>query len=529
MTWLGEFWHLLRKDAAEHRWLALIYALAIVVAMGHAMGWHPLESSAFSMTMVLVAIVGGILTALAIQGDSPTQPDAFWVSHPIDASAVLATKICTLLVVVAIAAVAQLLVLHRFDLSWSDSLHLLGEPGLGFGFGLLGALVVAALTRDVRTFILAIVAIPVTLILLGILLDSIFPRTSSFKFTSNSLAITKTLCVLAELLLLAWLYRSRDNGWLVHLVGFALAGLTLFALLARVPQPARIDAMVPAYVPRIAIRIEPRQSRLPPNPTDLGFDLVMPPDPVGFRYAIDGAKAVVRLRDGSTIKTDLGFGFLEVSSGTFQPGASFPRLPGIRWLGAEARAERRIDLAAMLDRDQVARIAGGVDSVAIDAHVRVLALNATDTIPLATGSEVRHAGRLVRIDEWDARGGNFMLTVRMQNVTGKSPMEVTDWIGEAESRYALVNERRGEGVSLPSWGNGFDVSGIVIPGSVMLLNTARYGSRTSVRVPAALDAAWLRDAKLVAVTPVPLGSYPVHLDASSLSVEGANEKTPGRR
>jgi hypothetical protein len=529
MTWLGQLWHLLKKDAAEHRWLALLYVLSVVLAMGHAIGWHPLESSTLGMMMVLVAIVGGMVTATAIQGDSPTQPDAFWASRPLDSSAVVSAKISTLVVVVGVATLAQLFVLHWFDLDWSDSRQLVTEPALGFAFGLLGSLLVGAVTRDLRTFILAIIAIPVSLILLGLLLDSLYPRTSLLKFSSSGLLATKLLIVVAELLLLAWLYYSRDNRLLVRIAGFALAGLTLFTLLASIPQPARTDTTVPGYVPRIAIRVEQREPRIPRNGTDLGFDLVMPPDPEGYRYAIDGAKAVVRLRDGSRMRMDLGLGFLEVSSGALQSPSSLPLLRGVRWLGSEARAERRIDLAAMLDADQRARLARGVDSVAIDARVRVLALVASDTLALAVGSELRDGGRVVRVEEWDPRNGDFLLTVQMKDVRGKSAMDATDWIGEVYARYALLNQQRGEAVSLPTWGNGFGVSGIVLPGSTMLSNTARYGSREPVPARPVLDAAWLRNAALVVVTPVPLGSYPLHLEASALPAPTSNEKTPGRR
>ena len=529
MTWLEELWHLLKKDAVEHRWLGLLYVLCVVMAMGHAIGWHPLESSTLSMMMVLVAIVGGMLTAAAIQGDSPTQPDAFWASRPLDGSAIVSAKICMLVVVALIAALAQLFVLRWFDLDWSDALPLVTEPALGFAFGLLGSLVVGAAARDLRAFILSIIAIPVSLILLGLLLDSLYPRASLLKFSSSGLLTTKLLVVVAELLLLTWLYYSRDNRWLIRIAGFALAGLTLFTLLASIPQPARTDTMVPAYVPRIAIRVEPRELRIPRNGTDLGFDLVMPPDPAGYRYAIDGAKAVVRLRDGSRMRMDLGLGFLEISSGGLQSPSSHPLLRGVRWLGTETPAERRIDLAAMLDADQRARLARGVDSVAIDARVRVLALIATDTLALAVGSELRDAGRIVRVEEWEPRNGDFLLTVQMKDVRGKLAMEATDWIGEVYARYGLLNQQRGEAVSLPTWGNGFGVSGIVLPGSTMLSNTARYGSREPVPARPALDAAWLRDAELVVVTPVPLGSYPLHLEASALPALTSEEKTPGRR
>jgi hypothetical protein len=520
MTWSAELWHLLKKDAAEHRWLAVLYLVIVVMAMGHAMSWHPLESSMLSMMMVLVAIAGGALTATAIQGDSPTQPDAFWSSHPIDASAVFATKLCSLVLIVAIATLAQVLVLRWFDLTWSESLHLVGQPAFSFAFGLLGALVVGAITRDVRTFVLAIVAIPITLIILGVLLDNISPKASSLRFTSSGLLATKVACVVAELLLLAWLYRSRDNRWLTRIFGFALVVLTLFTLLASLSPPARSDATVPEYVPRIAVRVVPRDARMPQTPADLGFDLIMPPDPEGYRYAIDGAKALVRLRDGSKMQIDLAYGLLQVSSSSFPLRPSVPLLPGVKWLGTGRRPDRRINLTGMVGADQRARLTGGVDSIAIDAKIRVLALAATDTIALSAGSERRDAGRFVRVEEWDPRNGNFLLTVRMENVTGKSPMEITDWIGEAGSRYALLNQRRGEGVALPESGNGFEVSGIVLPGSVTISNTARYGSREPAGAAAMLDPGWLRDARLLVITPVPLGSYRVHLEAPPPSVSG---------
>jgi hypothetical protein len=513
VIWPEQVLHLLKKDVAEHRWLVLLYLVIIAMAMGHAMGWHPLESPGLSMMMVLVGIIGGMVVASVIQGDSPTRTDAFWASHPIDASAVLASKICAAVLVVGIAMLAQLVVLHWYDLAWSESFRLAGRPAVGFAFGLLGALAVGALTRDMRSFILVALAIPVTLILLGSLLMSAFPQLTFLQFTPGGLAATKLLCGVGEILLLVWIYHSRDGRWLTRIVGYALAALTLFTLVTSLPPKARVYSLTPADVPRIAVRVEPRATKASRNVTDLGIDFVIGPSPAGYRYAIESPKAVVRLRDGSTMHLSLSYALLEFSSSLGDPEPALPLLPGVKWLGADARTESRTPLGATLDADQQARLARGVESISIDASVRVLALTVTDTIPLVQGTDARHGGRLVRVEKWDPHAGRVTLTVLMNNVTGKSPMEATDWIGETGSRYALLNSRRGEGIGLPAAGNGFGVSGIVLPGSTMLSTTSKYGSNKPGNSVIPLDAAWLSDAKLLVITPIPLGSYPVHLES----------------
>ena len=531
MTWLGQLRHLLTKDLTEHLWIVLLYVAAVLVATGHTLGWQPFASPTLGLTMVFIGLIGAVLAASIVQGDSPTRSDAFWASHPIDASAVLAAKLCLGAAVLALPLLAQMIALHGYDITWSDAFMKSMHDSRMYALIVLGALVVAALTRDLKSFVLAVIAIPVAL-LICVAIASARKSSWAVAVSTHEAAVATLLCAFVELVLLVWLYHSRDTRWVTRLVGFALAGLS-FVGLAMSSPPAQSDAMGEVKgIPHVPLHVDWATRRDWPGRSPLAMKLTVGAPPEGMRYAIERASATVRTRDGSSTDLWVSWNQFEASQNS---AVTSPAIPGIRWLNLApddstvAGTELVVSLDPTPTDAQRRQLQAGVESVVLKGYIAVTRLTAGDTISLARGALVVHDGRRIQVEKWQRGADGASLEVQMRSALSPSIFSGLE-IDQPEN-FVLVNRTRGEGLLLARLENSFTGDGMVIPGSTMITQLFHYSIRYAPNGRLAIDDAWLREAKLQVVDAMPLGSYPVTLPplAAPPSTQPGEEKTPGGR
>jgi hypothetical protein len=468
------------------------------------------------------------LIASAVQGDSPTRSDAFWASHPFRPSAMVGAKIGFALMLLALALIGQAIGVRSYDVHGLALLPYLITSASFFGAFVLAAMVVAALTRDLRSFALAVIGLVVVAMIL-----SIVDGNSRRPLSRDVTVMLQLLGAAAGLVVLGWLYRTRDGRLRTRLTGFVAATL---ALLMTGETPAEtFNEMTPATVERIPLRLQlaPKDARI--DGAFLRLDLVVPTIPPGLRLTLLGPVALVHLRDGSVLRVPMatnvaigsavamGNAVVVVNSSDIAnmpvdlgrtPISLMPRMSDVHWVGDSTTREWHTALGIPLTAKQRRLIEAGAASIVLEARVLVRESLAETTMPLVVGSELVRSGGRVRIEQWTHDPGEPALTLHVSTIARSSLLRIhgtTPW--ERGVEYALLNPVRREALPLHRQSLSTGIDGLVLPGANMESATARYVLPSDMRSPeSAVDDAWFRDARLLIVSQVPRGSYPVRLE-----------------
>jgi hypothetical protein len=159
MTWPGQIGHIVAKDLRQARWFVLAYFAIVALATARALELVDTSGKLFETVMFIVVIVGMFVTAYFVQADSPVRSDAFWGSRPFNAGAMLSAKLLAAAAVVLLPAViGQLAGLMDNGLAITTVMKLVAESVWMYAIWLLAAVVVAALTSDLRGFTTALVS-----------------------------------------------------------------------------------------------------------------------------------------------------------------------------------------------------------------------------------------------------------------------------------------------------------------------------------------------------------------------------------
>jgi len=153
MTWLGQMWHVARKDVREQVWplRAYIIVTALAALTVFAQPWMGL-SNAFA---IVVFLFGMILVASVVQSDPPTSSESFWGSRPFRPAAMLGAKVLLVTIIVLVPAIAQGVALSAFDVNSREAVLAIVQSSRTYVVWLLAAMAIAGLTRDVRIFLVA--------------------------------------------------------------------------------------------------------------------------------------------------------------------------------------------------------------------------------------------------------------------------------------------------------------------------------------------------------------------------------------
>ena len=515
MMRVGQIAHVMRKDVREARWLLAAYIAVVAVSIASADGRLTASPQIFEAGMMFVVGLAMIIVATLVQADSPTHAEAFWVSHPLEPLAMFAAKVLLVIVVLMVPALAG---------QWHALAALDPEPGVlprtlamsayAFALWLLISFVVAAVTKDIRTFIVTLVAIAVLIAIFVAVLPE-FPWLSDSRQ-----AIVGMVAVVGSLLFVAELYRTRDARRRTWVACIILVSAISYALVGGAPPSARsaVRSLVgPDQRPVIRYTVRAPST---PEAAQLTLDLRMdsaPPNrriivsPIGLRLtAARGDELMVRFEPAiaTLASPDL-------------PGSSIP------WPSADS-SSHAASFTARLSAAKIIVARAGIASGFADLRIRLLEPEVVGSLPLTMGASVARNGVRVTIEQVALEKPLALLTLHEKALAKRDVPVENVYSSEGAFDYVLVNESRHEARPMFRQSAIGHSGGMVLPGSDIRDETAlfalrrRNGSsvimrsdgvtmREDIETPSApgetADRDWLRNAKLVIVRWIPRGSY----------------------
>ena len=459
MIWLNEAVHVARKDVRHARALLLVYAIIVVIALLAAMALPVQTDNTTLLTGsgVVLLFFGMIMAASAIQADSPTQSNAFWASRPFHPTAMLGAKIlyCAI-VIVGIPLVAELIGLAHFQASTATMLGDLARSSAIYGVLLLGTIVIASLTSDLRGFIVGALAvlIGIVTIVAAVTISNIQSRFRplSALFDLISSWGLNVVAVLGSLALLVWLYRRRDVSRVAWIGAVIVVGacIAVFVDIGGSEPDVRVSKAA-ADLPPIVFdqaTISPRPNGAPA--LRLQFALA----PQAMRRTTLTIRAVnVRLRDGSVVDGQPNWEPM-----TFDNPASV--LPaGVQPFGSQSGASTIATTISLRDEDRARLERVGIAGVDVKATASVSQAQQIAAGTFGASSSKSVAGTRVEIGPGRIPKSRFSLEVLTASV------ENARNIVNPPTSVVVVNERQREGIVLDSQRYAMSSSWMVLPGA----------------------------------------------------------------
>ncbi|HEX2190745.1 MAG TPA: hypothetical protein VHG51_17690, partial [Longimicrobiaceae bacterium] len=484
--------------------LLLAYTAVAAAATAAVVDRNPMGTQVGPGWTLSLLLLGMLVLAVLVQADSPGGGNAFWATLPLRPSAVASAKVLVAaLVIVGIPLVGQTAALAAHDVAVGDPPGLLLDSVVSYGFWLAAAAVVAALTPDLRTFIVAfaLAAIGSTIALTALM--SILDR-SVDEFASLP-RLLQAVEVAGLLLLLAHLYRTRDvrrGAWVAGLFGAVL--LLAPAALPR-SQPGAGVGPVPAHLRPAVLEIE--EVRPIPGGAEVQLDVRLVGGSERHEYVLK--EPVVRfVTQGGSSET------VELEHSYSLAGAPSRVLDGLRWFGERGPAPPTTSaIQVEPSRAQREALVAGRAALELRGRLEVRELRVWADLPLETGATAASAGRRVAVvGVSEAAHGpvvDLWTSAVASSRSATNPLEYGDVWGSRA--YALVNRARGEALALTAAGGSGIGLGLVLPGPdtrefTFKLEPRRFGPSFGL-----LDEGWRRDARLVLLEWVPVGSDPVRL------------------
>lgn len=532
MTNVRQSLHVMAKDLRESRLPLGLFAAITTIATATAVkpGWveHISDSS---IIVLLLPLFGMIVVASFVQGDSPTRADAFWASRPLNPAAVLAAKVTlTLGVVFAIPLMGQLAALLAHHAEADVVRGAMAESAWEYAKWLLIALVVAAVTRDLKSFLVTIAVIPVAAIALILWTFTASQRVTPGSASSATGSAVRTaarhwgswgliaLGVIGCAALLVYLYRTRDTRprtWVAAFVVLFLIELT--------PGPALPRAGIPdsdATVQRTTFAVDMDHLNGYSSGNAAHYALQLTPDslPPLQRLSILRGIAQFRGNNGNVVTQPLDQARVDMTH-------TVHALKGLKWL-SDRQSNDRIIGTGVVETDSLRSVFdSGLAHLTVDGRVLVRVPGPADTVELRVGSTISRGGTTAVVSNWAFARGKAMLTFRISSL----PAEFSGFQSsstEEDVEFSLVNEARSEAVALSPRGGSSSGGWLVLPGVQISTGEQKFETVESYTRPGIADApipdAWFRGACLVISHWVPVGSYPIH-------VENANPSQPPRR
>ena len=508
MRWQAQVVHVARKDLRLAGWLILAYAAVVAGATASATEWAVVPGTAAPYWMFGLVLLGMILFAMLVQADSPARTDAFWATRPLYPSAVVSAKIlAALLLLLGLPLLGQLIGLIAHDVAAPDLPVLLGESALSYGRWLGIAAVIAALTRDLRTFVIALVVVTIGW---GVGTGVIAARTGPREASGSSLILIAA-GVVGMLLVLAHQYLTRNVRRGVIITGvLAVASLLLPLVL---PRSLPASEEVPHRLRLTEIRIEEiRFQKMTGGGTQAWLRLRTEGASALHRYTLVLLGIRLHMPDGSIEEIPINRPFVEFNA------PPLPATEEFQWLGAhDLPRDSLFTVPVDLSEPQKEALSGGGARLALRGGIEVQELRVMALLPLHAGAAAAHHGHRVRVIGVDSTADAPSVEVRMSSVSSSSspdPRRVDSFGRRNPFSYALLNTERQEALTLnPRQTSGSDLA-LVLPGprtsteTTQLQRVPGYATASLARV----NQEWLRRARLLLVRWAPLGSYPVRIE-----------------
>ena len=495
MTFFGQSVHVMVKDVRQARWAFLGYAAVVAFATISALRVPQTDRQLFDLSMVVVVIAGMFVMAMLVQADSPVRSDSFWASRPIRPEAVLAAKGLSAAVLVGIPVAGVLAVLLANEVSAGTIAVLVARSASSYAPWLLIAMVIAAITRDLRTYTTTIVVLPVVI---GVLLMiagtsgvsgslSTPPREGTTASMVSAAAIP-IVGLGGALAILISLYRTRTLRrvtWASAIVVVPALLVTIFAtpsLVASANEPTVAVAEKTTFV------VEVRSTADVPTSVAIGTG---DPKETDRLLVLDDAIVTLRLGDGSTIR-------LPYSSKAVLETARMP-VNDVRWAGPPRSIPNGGFITLSLTRDQRDAVrTKGMTSASVEANVIAMEPSVAATLPLRAGTTHRAGGASVHIKSVRPRDDGVAVVVRTS--IERTPLDRTSvammpWY--SPTKFVLVNRARAEAVIPGHDRSGGSAQGLILPGVWRWVESTSIQRVVSFNRELPVDDEWLRNADLV--------------------------------
>jgi hypothetical protein len=523
MSIVGQIGHVMAKDLRQTRWPFTVYVGVVFVATLHSLVWYPTFGNLDEM-FIAVVVLGMVCAAAVVQADSPTRPDAFWASQPLAPLAVLGAKLALAsVVVIGVGAIGQAIGLAAHGVPATHMPQLMLQSLSSYGLLILFAMIIAALTRDVRTFLLGMILVPIVLLILASML--VTPRLGVDVDWHTLSVAALVISVCGGLALLAVVYRTRDSRRYVWGLGAFCAASALVS--TQVPAIGAPAASIPTYsgsrasftlrlIDSIATSIGPRvRLQLMVDVPDQGGRLTLI-TPVSTFYVKQGVPIAVPLvNQGGTLFT----GQIALSSASrgipTMLSSSISLDSSTRWLGTGRGHTVLRQFTAELSGEQMAAVARGVDSISVAGAVAVETPSFVDTMPLVAGATITRPAMRAKIHAWTHGFGQAKLTADVRSISlGESIAPRQLFFAGDEHEFALWNPTRREAIGLIRRESQGGASWLVLPGVSVDEQGGTY-EPTQMYTPSGpeprLDDEWFSGARVMMIQWTLRGSYPIHV------------------
>jgi hypothetical protein len=513
MTWFAQLRHVAAKDIRQARVLLLVYFGVVAWATWDACKLTGPDKSSTQGAMIFVVAIGMFMVAALVQADSPTRSDAFWPSRPFYASAVFAAKLFVMgAIVIGLPLAGQFVALSAIGTDTARIPMLLLVAAWSYALWLFAAMIVAALTRDLRTFAVVFVSLCVLLLLLA----EEWPKGLHFSVGVRTQEIATLFGVIAAIALVLTLYRTRDMRGRVWVAGIvAAAALLISSVLPSWPglvMPSPVATTQAASSTRRAtVRAElvdgpsgARAELVDGQASARGSWLQLRVRTEGAtateRFGFSVSSATVYLRNGST---------LQVPTEETALSAALAAQPYFGSIRGPLVSARGYEVDAKLTDLQRAAVSAGFDSMTVEGRVTIWNRHVIGTMPMAEHAALGIDATHLEIVRLDRSADTVSLTMKIFAVDRSDGQSIGFGFGGPD--LALVNETRGQELTFRS-GNSGGVSGtLVLPGNEAHVSTAEYDTaplRPGDR-PFVVDDSWISESHLVLSKWTPNESYPV--------------------
>jgi hypothetical protein len=495
MTWLGQVLHVARKDVREEAWPLGGYLAVTAIATATVFGQTALGYGSPAASVVF--LLGMVLAAGVVQSDSPTISTSFWGSRPFHPTALLGAKVLVVLLIVVAPAIGQVVALSAFDVHGRQMVLLIGHSARVNVVWLLAAMVVAGLTRDMRTFIVSLAAIYYATIFLAQPLANVLGGPGLWTAIGISGAIA----------LLVFLYRRRDARpriWIVAIavVTSAVTGATMSdPTLANATTANATPSPAPAAM-RIPIRVElPFADRLGEREY-LSLVATAGGDAGPRRLVLAIDRVTVRLKDGTAVPVRGRNPTTVVVAAGNPLGANIHRLRGPNDFESHFSLE--------LSPEERAAISKGVNGLELSGTVYVSEPRIIGALPITQKqSLIRNGTRLRVLNVAPASDGGTLIVERVSVAQLQETSPLLAFAQRSSDQYFLVNDARGEAVYLSQNSSTTGPGVLVLPSLRLGFETAtlqQKGFQGTVR-----DAAWFMGTRVALVGWTLRGSYDVRV------------------
>ncbi len=514
MTAMAQALHVARKDLRESRWPLIVYAAFVVFAAVRAIWlWSP--SGPVEMAMFLVVIAGLVLVGVVVQSDSPTQTEMFWATRPFSPVAVLLSKILIITLIVAgLPVVGQALALSSFDIHGPALTHRLATAAWAYARWLIVALALAALTKDIKTFVVAIVSLSIATAVGTDLWESVVLHGIPIDAQPNSMEMSSWrviawLGIAGCAALPFWLYAKRDRGWRSLVVGALIIacgfGDVLIGALGS-------DASPPSGAPRGETPRNAIQIAFPPgvslNPNEIRLEVRVASAQPGQRLTLSGPQAELLLADGSKLRIPTNPPILEL--GLTRPAS----LDNSTWLVPNRDSAIVRTLIVRPELVQQRLLAKSIKSITISGRLVASTPRVIGNLDLSAGSRLAAPGRRVSVAGGSEANGAAELNlnaIELPTVGAQRWSQV--FTGSGVVSFALVNAARHEALPMTVRGTGGGASWLVLPGDQVVTTSLYLDTRDAFAgQPSTIDFPWFAGARLWLIDWLPVESYPVRAE-----------------